>query len=293
VTGRPAALLAAGLLAAGCVTGSAPLPDRDGAIEFLTGQQRLTGQLSLPQGPGLFPAMILMHGCAGVGRVERGWAAVLVSWGYAAFVVDSFTDRGLREVCTQARTFVGTQRVPDAYGALAALGRHPRIDGNRIGLMGFSHGGGTTLGSATRWARQVYLESGRPGFRGFWPFYPGCNVDYPELARLSAPMRIHIGAADDWTPAVPCQTLAASLRAGGQDADITVYPGAQHSFDNIGRAVTRLPNVDNGSACRWRLASMTGPVLNPAEIMGCRSYSAEATTAARERVRDELAAILK
>ncbi|HET6367398.1 MAG TPA: hypothetical protein VFG27_09245 [Pseudomonadales bacterium] len=99
--GRPAALLAAGVLAAGCAAGSgappaptmtAPLPDRDGAIEVLSGQQRLTGQLSLPDGPGPFPAMILMHGCNGVGRAERGWASALVSWGYAAFVVDSFTE---------------------------------------------------------------------------------------------------------------------------------------------------------------------------------------------------------
>lgn len=303
---RPAALLAAGLLAAGCASGSAaapvpaltaPPPDRDGAIEFPSGSQRLSGQLSLPDGPGPFPAMILIHGCGGVGRAERGWASALVSWGYAAFVVDSFTGRGLREVCTQARTLVGTQRVPDAYGALAALEGHPRIDAPRIGLMGFSHGGGTTLGAATLWARQTYLR-GRSGFRGFWPFYPGCNVDYPELAQLSAPLRIHIGAADDWTRAVPCQRLADSLRAGGQDVAITVYPGAQHSFDSVGRAVTRLPNVDNGSACYWRLASMTGPILNPAEIVGCRSkgatvgYSAEATEAARERVRSELAAIL-
>lgn len=306
--GRSAALLAAGLLTAGCAAGSgalpapaltAPLPDRDGPIEFLSGQQRLSAQLSLPDGPGPFPAMILMHGCAGVGRAERGWAGALVSWGYAAFVVDSFTGRGLREVCTQARTLVGTQRVPDAYGALAAVGRHPRVNGTRIGLMGFSHGGGTTLGAATRWSREVYLGRGGAGFRGFWPFYPGCNVDYPELAQLSAPLRIHIGAADDWTRAAPCESLAASLRAGGQDVVITVYPGAHHSFDSVGRAVTRLPNVDNGSACYWRLASMTGPTLNPAEILGCRSkgatvgYSAEATQAARERVRDELAAILK
>ena len=305
--GRPAALLAAGLLAAGCASGSAtspatsaPLPDQDGAIQFASGPVRLSGQLSLPDGPGPFPAMILMHGCAGVGRAERGWAGVLVSFGYAAFVVDSFTGRGLREVCTQARTLVGTQRVPDAYGALAALGRHPRIDVARIGLMGFSHGGGTTLGAATVWARQVYLERGRPGFRGFWPFYPGCNVDYPELAQLSAPLRIHIGAADDWTRAVPCQTLADSLRAAGQDVAITVYPGAQHGFDSVGgRAVTRLPNVDNGSACHWRLASMNGPTLNPAEILGCRTkgatvgYSAEATEGARERVRSELELILK
>ena len=80
---------------------------------------------------------------------------------------------------------------------------------------------------------------------------------------------------------------------------IAVYPEAQHSFDSVGRAVIRLPNVDNGSACRWRLASMGGATLNPAEVLGCRTkgatigYSAEATQAARERVRGELAAILK
>jgi len=308
VRGRSAALLAAGLLAAGCAAGSgappapamsAPLPDRDGAIEFASGPQRLSGQLSLPDGRGPFPAMVLMHGCAGVGRAERGWADALVSWGYAAFVVDSFTGRGLREVCTQSRTLVGTQRVPDAYDALATIQRHPRVDGTRIGLMGFSHGGGTTLGAATEWARQAYLARGRPGFRGFWPFYPPCNVDYPELARLSAPLRIHIGAADDWTPAANCERLAASLRADGQDVVIAVYPEAQHSFDSVGRAVIRLPNVDNGSACRWRLASMGGATLNPAEVLGCRTkgatigYSAEATQAARERVRGELPTILK
>jgi len=52
-------------------------------------------------------------------------------------------------------------------------------------------------------------------------------------------------------------------------------------------------------ACYWRLASMSGPILDPAELVGCRSkgatvgYSAEATEAAREQVRVELAAILK
>jgi hypothetical protein len=85
---------------------------------------------------------------------------------------------------------------------------------------------------------------------------------------------------------------AAALLAAG-------YPGAHPSFDSVGRAVTRLANVDNGSACHWRLASMTGAPLNPAELVGCRSkgatvgYSAEATQAARERVRGELADILK
>jgi dienelactone hydrolase len=74
-------------------------------------------------------------------------------------------------------------------------------------------------------------------------------------------VRIHAGEADDWTPAAPCAALAKSLKASGQNVDIDVYPGAHHAFDQASSYV-RLPNVDNGSACFARLASILGPVLS-------------------------------
>src|SRR5437899_3161608 len=105
----------------------------------------ISGDLDFPSGAGPFPAVILAHGCGGIGVVQTAWAQVLRQWGYATFVVDSFRGRGLAEVCTSAATLTGIQRIPDAYGALRVLATHPRIDARRVALMGFSHGGSLPL----------------------------------------------------------------------------------------------------------------------------------------------------
>ena len=82
----------------------------------------LSGHLGFPPGAGPFPTVIVAHGCNGSGMHDVEWAGALRDWGYATFVLDSFHGRGLREVCTSALTLTGTQRIPDAYGALRLLG---------------------------------------------------------------------------------------------------------------------------------------------------------------------------
>jgi dienelactone hydrolase len=259
----------------------------------------LSGNLRFPAGPGPFRAVVLAHGCGGVGNAERGWVGPLNDAGYATFVIDSFTSRGFTEVCTQGRVLVPVQRIPDAYGALRILSTHPRIDAGRIALMGFSHGGSLTLGAATRWARQTYAGEGAPAFRLFLPFYPGCTARYPELLALSAPVRIHSGELDDWTPMIACRELVAEQRAAGQDAEITTYPGAHHSFDNVGRVVAWLSQVDNGSACRPSSASILEPLLNGGELTSCARKGATvggnpaATEQARRNVLGQLASLLR
>ena len=259
----------------------------------------LSADLRFPSGTGPFPAIVLAHGCGGIGNAENGWAPVLREWGYATLVVDSFRGRNLTEVCTNSRTLIGTQRIPDAYGALRILVTHPKIDAQRVALMGFSHGGILTLGASTAWAKETFAPPGQPSFRAFLPFYPACNNIYPERERISAPLRIHSGELDDWTPAGPCVRLAEILKTSGQDATITIYPGAHHSFDNIGRPPTRLPNVDNGAGCFYQGASILGPLLSTSGTARCVrkgatvAWNPKATEEARRNVRAQLAELLK
>ena len=84
------------------------------------------------------PAVALFHGCGGPGQNTARMAGLLASWGYAALVVDSFSARGLKDVCgrnwpTQAAAEV---RAGDIDAALAWLAKQPGIDPQRLGLHG-------------------------------------------------------------------------------------------------------------------------------------------------------------
>jgi dienelactone hydrolase len=288
---RTILILLAGVAVGGCASDAvvptpAPAAEATGMLSFPTAGslQRgangrffmsdasagISGELRFPEGTGPFPAIVLAHGCNGLGNggIERNWGPVLRGWGYATFNVDSFRGRGIREVCTQVGVLVPLQRVPDAYGALRLLAAHPRIDPARIALMGFSHGGALTMLASTAWAKEAYAPRGAPSFRAFIPFYPNCNGVFPERMRVAAPVRIHTGEADDWTPARPCAELAASLRAAAQDVAIHVYPGAHHGFDQALPRVIHRPDVNNGAGCYPRSPSILGPVAR-ASVAGC------------------------
>jgi dienelactone hydrolase len=159
--------------------------------------------LLTPRGAGPFPAVVVMHGCSGVDAKLRGWAQRLVGWGYAALLVDSFRPRGLGNICDRPTVLSSETRAGDAIAAKAYLQSLPNIAKGRIGLIGFSHGGGAALAAAS-------------SFDAVVAFYPWCNGPVPANALVL------IGSADDWTPAARCSGDAANLK---------VYAGATHSFE--------------------------------------------------------------
>ena len=203
-----------------------------------------------PEGPGPFPAIVILHDCSGLGPKSSGaprrWAQELVQRGYFVLLPDSFTTRGyMGGVCTEpslSRAKVGPyRRVRDAYAALDYIRSLPYVDGQRVGLMGGSHGGSTTL------AAMVAPESGtgllapdrRAGFAAAAALYPGCalrlggwRADLTGVYRPAAALLILIGEKDDWTPAEPCRKLTEAARNAGYPVAIKIYPGAHHSFDS-------------------------------------------------------------
>ena len=113
----------------------------------------LTSWLAEPKGTGPFPAVVLMHGCSGTERntahrtVWRGLnrhAALLNDYGYVTLIVDSFGPRGITDGCRTGGKYYPVQ-IGDAHAAFDHLASLPFVDGERIGFVGLSLGGGTAL----------------------------------------------------------------------------------------------------------------------------------------------------
>ena len=215
-------------------------PEESAQIAFKSadGSTDLHGELSLPQGPGPFPAVVVMIPtmCEGYVAPPDSWQrAALPSWGYATLLIDSFATRGLTvSACRDFTVLQPSQTVGDAYGALEFLKSRANIDANRIALIGFGGQGTTALLSDTTEARDRYLRGGESGFRAVFAFYPYCNVEFvKEIPRAYAPERIFAGERDDISPATRCVELSERLRTRGADVEVTVYPRAEAGFDIV------------------------------------------------------------
>jgi dienelactone hydrolase len=222
---------------------------------------QIPATLIKPDGGGPFPAVVIVHDCSGLGPRSSGaplrWAQELVPQGYVVLIPDSFTPRGFPNgVCTvpanQTSVVSGTIRARDAYGALAALRELPYVDGKRIGIMGGSHGGMTTLAAMVASVKESDLLAGakRNGYVAGISLYPNCGLWYGEWSTVRqsksfgpvvshsgvykpiGPVLILIGEKDDWTPAEDCRQMVEVSRKAGYPVDIITYPGAYHSFDS-------------------------------------------------------------
>jgi len=203
---------------------------------------QLTARLLLPEGDGPFPAIVMLHGCAGMlaGEHLRSrdafWARHWQEQGYAALLVDSYTPRGVASLCrTPARerpVTAGRERTRDAYAALRWLDARGDIDRHRIALVGWSTGASTLLDVAQPTAKTAFAAAGH-GFRAAVAFYPGnCrSLEKPGLWRPYLPMLILLGGSDDWTPPEDCQALADQAKAQHAPVEWKAYPGAYHDFD--------------------------------------------------------------
>lgn len=227
---------------------------------------KLNAHLIIPEGAGgPYPAVVFLHGCGGLGRSGgvftkyRAWAQHLSGQGFAVLMIDSAGSRGLKATCGKGngREAMFRLRPGDAYAGLRFLQARADISPDRIGLIGWSQGGGVALLTIVR------QSIGRPNpaplhdFRAAVAFYPAaCSVrlqsrPFTELPSGEwssvAPLLVLHGGADNWALAAPCKTFVDTARKRGEPVEIVIYPGALHSFDAPNMARRELPGQRTAS----------------------------------------------
>jgi dienelactone hydrolase len=190
--------------------------------------EHIQGYLAKPDGAGPFPAVVGLHGCAGMhDATKQRLTDDLVGWGYVVLLVDSYATRGIDHACTASAYATFLERRPDAYGALLFLARQTFVDRGRVAVVGFSSGGWLTLSVAQTNSFELFAPASDLQFRAAAAFNPPCKAAWAPPA---IPTIIFIGALDDWTPASDCTDKVASWGQNGPPVELVVYPGAYHGF---------------------------------------------------------------
>jgi dienelactone hydrolase len=209
------------------------LTDKQFLTGDLTGKETITtGQLRIAQGSGRLPVVVLQHGSGGMGANIELWTKEFNAMGISTFALDGFTGRGLTEVSTNQALLGRLNFILDIYRALDVLARHPRVDPQRVVLMGFSRGGQAALYASLKRFHEMWNRSGIE-FVGYIAFYPDCATTFVSDAEVAdRPIRIFGGSPDDYNPIGRCKPYVERLKAAGHDVLLTEYPNAPHSFDN-------------------------------------------------------------
>lgn len=199
---------------------------------------KVGGKLSLPEVSGKAPAVLVLHSRAGIDGTGMFYTEALNRAGIATLEIQMF--QGAAQMPRDSR-----QNLPHAFGALKYLAENPAIDAERIGVMGFSRGGGLAIMTATQTYGDMYTN-GKFRFAAHLSLYPAC-VPHQGVAEgkwmafekgaydkwTGKPVHILAGEQDDYdVDADACQRFVQSLPVEARsNFGVTVYPGVTHGWE--------------------------------------------------------------
>jgi len=196
--------------------------------------QKVYGFLTMPNdfdSTLVYPLIIAFAGSNGWSTHHYEYLDLYRSNGIATFEVCSFKSRGVTSTVGTQIEVTTAMMVLDAYKAFEVLSLHKNINPNKIGITGWSLGGGVTLFSA--WTPLKDAINPDVHFSAHLALYPPCIV-VPEILDFGeAPIHILIGELDNWTPSDACVELVNQM-GKKSNISLTVYPNAHHSFDRDG-----------------------------------------------------------
>lgn len=234
------------------------------AVTYASGELTISGIMNVPAGGGPFPVLILAHGYIDpdVYTTGRGLAReqdYLAREGYVVLHTDYRNHAGSDDdPDNELRLRLGYAE--DVINAVLAVRSSdlPYLDGDRVGLLGRSMGGGVVYDvlvtapglvdaavvyapvssdaadNFNRWLRdspagdEIIEAYGDPADQpDFWRQRSARTL----FDRITEPVLIHHGTADDTCPLEWSHETLDALQAAGVDAELVEWEGEPHAFE--------------------------------------------------------------
>lgn len=186
----------------------------------------LQGYLSVPEGSGPFPAVLMIHEWWGLNQDTTVLADALSQEGFVVLAADAFRGsvaENPSEAMKQVRQTPQEQIAADLDAALAYIRSHPRVAGDRVASLGFCFGGTQSMHMGTR----------TPELAAVVIFYGGGPIQEADKLgsmRAAGPVLGIYGEEDGNIPVEQVRAFEQALESLNVENTVTIYPGVGHAF---------------------------------------------------------------
>jgi dipeptidyl aminopeptidase/acylaminoacyl peptidase len=225
----------------------------------------ISGRINVPRGRGPFPAVVLAHGYVDPAVYTNGETMLrerdyLARQGYVTLHID-YRNHAQSDKDPNNDANLRNGYTADAINAALALKQYPVVDPDRIALIGRSMGGGVVFNALVarpgvfkaavayspvssdsvdnfnRWVRRDPSRSGpagrviaRLGAPEANPQAWAATSPRSYFDRITEPLLIHHGTADESCPIEWSRETVAALKDEGKQVEFYVYSGQRHTF---------------------------------------------------------------
>jgi carboxymethylenebutenolidase len=208
--------------------------------------------MSMPESGGPVPGIVVVHGQSGLENFIKNTTHMLALQGYAAVAPNLYHRDGpdcKDENPVRKARLRDPGIIADVQGAIGFLKTHPRVNGGKLGVVGFCMGG-----------RIVYLmcAASKDLSAGVMFYGSGTMVPFGEgpspfdrTREIRCPIQGHFGENDQNPSPEDMRKLDAELTGWEKPHEFHTYTGAAHAFANAGSANYR----PHAAALAWPKAT--------------------------------------
>ena len=214
-----------GIVTLGVTLALAASPVKTETVRYKSGEETVSGYLAAPETPGKHAAIIAIHEWWGLNDWVKEQAQKFAAEGYVVLAVDLYRGKVATtpdEAHELMRGVPQDRGMRDLKAAFDYLAARPDVQPEKIASAGWCMGGGYS----------IRLAVAEPRLAACIVNYGPLPTEAANLAKIKAPVLGNFGAEDRGIPADAVRGFAAAMQAAGKTADVKIYDGAGHAFEN-------------------------------------------------------------
>jgi carboxymethylenebutenolidase len=199
------------------------------SVSFVSGGKTIAIDCFIPeseQRPSRFPAILALHGSGGGHDSLAQTARPLAALGFSVYVPHYFDRTGTVEAQMPAMFLNFPLWMKTLWDVVSLVAQQPAVDGQRIGVLGFSLGAYLALSLGSIDAR----------VRAVAEYFGGLPREIRPFMRRLPPTLILHGDADTVVPVAEAFSLQKALEERKTPYELEIYPGEGHDFTAEARA---------------------------------------------------------